>query len=540
MNLRLIFSLALGAGTLAAMAQGYQDGVDYYNADRFEEAAIILNNTLSQPGTNQAVSHFYLGNLDLRDGNTQAAAANFNKGVSANPNYGFNYIGLGEIALKSGDKAGAEKLFKQALATDKKDASLYARIARAYFNTDPVKYAKEIEKNIEKGMKINSANSDIYVLQGDMVRLTDIGEAAGKYEQAMVYDEENGHINPEAYVKYANLYNKANPDFSITKLEELAQKLPESALAQRELAEKYYDGNRLTKAAHQYGIYMANPNHFQKDEQRYSGLLYFSKDYPKSLEIAQAVLAKDPDNLYMHRMVMLNKAALEDWTGAEEAAEKLFAAPGAEFTSTDYMTRGDILSGLEKAPEAIEWYLKAYQLNPEKNREVLSSISATYSDAEDYAKAAEYMQKFVDSGESTLQDYFTLSNRYKNLAITLPEGSKERTEAANNGIKYIDLALETAATRVPLLRNRATLLLARDGASKPTKEVAEAYEALVAEMDLDPENAEKYHDVYRSAYSNIGSYYINNGQKDKGKQAYLNMLKFDPDNAGLKQYIKTL
>ena len=54
-------------------------------------------------------------------------------------------------------------------------------------------------------------------------------------------------------MKYANLYNKVNPDFAINKLIELNQKLPTSALAQRELAEKYYDGGKFTPAAEQYG-----------------------------------------------------------------------------------------------------------------------------------------------------------------------------------------------------------------------------------------------------------------------------------------------
>lgn len=113
------------------------------------------------------------------------------------------------------------------MATDKKDAALTAAVARAYFNVDPVKYKKEIDKNIAKALK-DSKNLEpaVYVLQGDMAKATDIGQAAGFYEQAMTYDEQAGHINPEAYVKYSNLYNKVNPSFAISKLEELNEKTP--------------------------------------------------------------------------------------------------------------------------------------------------------------------------------------------------------------------------------------------------------------------------------------------------------------------------
>ena len=80
---------------MTALAQGgYQDGVDYYNADRFEKAKTILEKTINDPSTDKAVSFFYLGCLDMRDGNVEGAKANFEKGIAANPANGYNYIGV--------------------------------------------------------------------------------------------------------------------------------------------------------------------------------------------------------------------------------------------------------------------------------------------------------------------------------------------------------------------------------------------------------------------------------------------------------------
>lgn len=541
MKFKLLLSALLGGCALAATAQGgYQDGVDYFNADRFEQAKIILDNTLTDASTDKAVSYFYLGSLDLRQGDMAAAKAYFDKGVEANPVYGYNYVGLGEIALKGGDKAAAQKLFSTAMGTNKKDAALTAAVARAYFNVDPVAYKKEIDKFVAKALK-DSKNLEpaVYVLQGDMAKSTDIGQAAGFYEQAMVYDEQAGHINPEAYVKYSNLYNKVNPKFAIAKLEELNAKLPTSALAQRELAEKYYDGNQFTKAAQQYGKYMSNPNHFQNDEQRYSGLLFFGKEYDKSLQIAQQVLAKDPVNHYMQRMVMLNKAALEDWNGASQAAEALFATPGAEFTATDYTTYGDVLGHLGQPQKAIEAYMKAYELNPEKNKSILTSVSAMYHDAEDYAKAAEVMQQYVDLGDASLTDYYTLSNRYKNLALSLEEATEPRAVAAQKGLDYIELALESAAdeSKGLLLNNKAALLMARDG-TNPTEQLAETYKAMLESYDLNPENRTKRAGAYKTAYAIIASYYLQQKDKDNARIYYEKLLEIDPDNQAVADFIK--
>ena len=538
MKFRTLFSLFLGGFALAASAQGgYQDGVDYYNADRFDKAKTILEKTLNDPSTNKAVSYYYLGALDLRDGNVSGASTNFNNGIAADPSYGYNYVGLGEIALKNGNKSDAEKQFKAALEHNKKDASVMAAIARAYFNVDPVAYTKEIDKDIANAMKVSkNKEAQIYVLKGDMAKSTDIGQAAGFYEQAIIYDEEAGDINPEAYVKYSNLYNKVNPQFAIDKLVELNGKLPTSALAQSELAEKYYDGNMLTKAAEQYGKYMQNPNHFQGDEQRYSGLLYFGKKYQESLDVANQVLAKDPDNEYMQRMVMLNKAALEDFAGAEEAAQKLFAHQGAKFTATDYTTHGDILGKLNRPQEAIDAYMAAYNLNPEKNKQILANLSSMYTDLEDYQKAAELMQQFVDAGDASLNDYFILSNRYKNLGLSLPEGSPERAEAANNGIKYVDMAVEEAANKGPLYRNKATLLMVRDG-NEITADLVKTYEDMLAAYDENPDNKTKYVDAYRSAYNNIANYYLKQGDKEQARAYFEKLLEVDPTNEPLREYL---
>ncbi|ROS89834.1 tetratricopeptide repeat protein [uncultured Duncaniella sp.] len=542
MKFRTIFSFVLGGMAMTAFAQGgYQDGVDYYNAERFDKAKTILEKTLNDPSTKKAVSYFYLGSLELDNNNVAAASENFNKGVQADPAYGYNYVGLGQIALKNGNKKDAENYFKQALEGNKKDASVMAAIARAYFNVDPTLYAKEIEKNIANAMKVSkNKEAQVYVLQGDMAKASDIGQAAGFYEQAMVYDEQAGNVNPEAYVKYANLYNKVNPDFAIGKLVELNEKLPTSALAQSELAEKYYDGNQFTKAAEQYGKYIKNPNHFQGDEQRYSGLLYFGKKYQESLDVANQVLAADPNNEYMQRMVMLNKAALKDFAGAEEAAQKLFSHANAKFTATDYSTYGDILGELGRPQDAIEAYVKAYEMNPEKNKQMLAEISSMYNDLENDQKAVEYMQKFVDAGDATLNDYFILSNRYKNLGLSLPEGSPERAEAANNGIKNIDLAIEGAANKGPLYRNKATLLMIRDGAENTTPELIDTYKAMIAAYDEDPANKEKYADAYKMAYTRMGSYYMQQGDNAQAREYFQKVLEMDPENAPVKEVMKKL
>ena len=543
MKFKFLFSLLLGAGALSAFAQGgYQDGIDYYNADRFEDAQIILTKTLNDNGTNKALSYFYLGSIDLREKKTASAKEYFEKGIAADANCGYNYVGLGQIALAAGDKNTAQNQFKQALKVGGKDAKVMTAVARAYFNVDPVVYAKEIDKNIKDAFKASkNLESAVYVLQGDMVT-NDPGKAAGLYEQAITYDLDKNIVNPEAYVKYANVYFKVSPKFAIDKLIELNQKLPTSALAQRELAEKYYENNQFTMAADQYGKYMQNPNHFQRDEQRYSGLLYFGQKYNESLNVAKKVLAADPTNHYMQRMVLLNECALGHYAEAKAAGDKLFSAPGAEFTFNDYSTYGDVLNELKDYDGAIKAYQEALKIRPDK-WDVYSKMSSTYTSMEDYKKAVDAQQKFVDNGgdDVSLTDLFVLSNRYKNLAITAPEESAERKAAAVKGLEYIDQAIANAAeeSRPSLYRNRATLLMLRDG-SETTQELVDTYNNMLAIYDRDAANKTAHADAYKSAYNVIASFYRAKGDMTTARKYYEMLLSVDPDNDDLRNYLKNL
>lgn len=280
-------------------------------------------------------------------------------------------------------------------------------------------YAKDVDKYLSKALK-DSKNSEaaIYVLQGDMKAKADPGEAAGLYEMAINQDAEKDVVNREAYVKYANTYFHVNPSYAIDKLKELNEKEPNSALAQRELAEKYYDNNQFGSACIQYGKYMQNPNHFQNDEQRYAGLLYSAGEYQKSLDMANQVLAKDPNNFYMQRVILLDEAALKNWTAAEQAGRKLFNHPGANLIPNDYVLYGQALSEEGKSEEAVQVLEKAIELNPE-NADLLPKLSSVYEKAGQNDKAVEILRQYLDAGNGSTQDIRDMAKRYQSLARTM-------------------------------------------------------------------------------------------------------------------------
>lgn len=185
MRIKLFLSLLLaGSIACAAQHQGYKDGIEYYKAGQYDNAKTILDRTLNDGATDKALSNYYLGQIALAKGDKAQAKSYFDKGMSLNSDNAYNYVGLGALELLNGNASEAAENFKTAQKFAKKDAQVSVAIARAYYNADPVKYAKEIDKAMVKARKDSkSQEPSIYVLEGDMlVDQQNYGEAAGYHQ----------------------------------------------------------------------------------------------------------------------------------------------------------------------------------------------------------------------------------------------------------------------------------------------------------------------------------------------------------------------
>ena len=538
MKKKLLFSLVAGAA-LTASAQGYQDGVDNFNAGRMEEAKIILDNTFNDPSTDKAISSYYLGCIDIKNNNAAAAKQRFDAGIAANPKYALNYVGLGELALKSGNKSEAEKYFKEALNINKKDTEVMAYVARAYWNADPVAYKKEIDNYIKKAFK-ESKNTEpaVYVLQGAM-EAGDPNKASGLYEMAIEQSKEKGEINREAYVKYAQTYFQVpiGRDYAIQRLEEFNERDPQSALAQRELAEKYYENEQLGRAWKQYEKYVQNPNHFRRDEQRYAGLLYSAGEYDQSIEWANKVLASDATVYPMYRILTLNYEALKKWPEALEAAQKLFNS-NTTIVPNDYKLYGEALIQNDRGAEAVTVYEKAIKENPD-DASLKPRLSAAYAAAGDNAKSVEILEEYLNSGNGGLNDLYAMSNRYANLAKDNFDNDAERTANADKAIKYMDMALEKAPGNPQLLAAKARLYLTRSK-NQLNPESTAIYEQMLTRLAEEPSLMDTYKSDFATAYRNLGAYYASIKDNAKAKECFGKYLELDPDDQQIKEIYNAL
>lgn len=526
MKSKFLLTLLAGAA-LSASAQGFKDGVEYYRADQPEEAAIIINNNLNEAGIDQASAYYFLGQIALKNGNKAKAREYFDKGLGVNPDNAYNYIGLGALALADGNTSDASRYFKDAKGKAKKDPDMLTEIARAYFVADPVKYSDEISKSLADAKKAQKNAPAPFILEGDMLAGTNAGEAAGMYEMAAQFDTDQTH--PEAYVKYARTYFPVNATFAINKLKDLLAQQPNSALAQRELAEKYYDNNQLTMAAEQYEQYIKNPNSFKKDKQRLVGLLFFAKRYPESYNLASEILREDPANFYMQRLQFYNKKAMGENEAAKAAAETLFANSKAELNSQDYSQYGDLLQEMGQDTLAVAAFEKAVAIDPKKTS-LLKDLSAAYNTAKMYDKAAEAMQKYVDAMGDDVDpnDVFQLARRYQNLAITNMDGDQAAFDAA---IAKAKATMEQVIARVPdnpLVLNTSSDIIRTGNKGEVDQAVIDADMKTLAVLDADPANKEKRANIYRAIYSRLAPYYQKQKDIPTAKLYYEKFYEVDP------------
>ncbi len=482
MKFKSLLAIFLASASLSAMAQGYKDGVEYYKAGRIELAQELLDKNLSNADTDRAEAYYYLGSIqldyyyyDLKRGRTaeanaelSAAADYFRKGVQANADYAFNYAGLGQIALINNNTKEAEDNFKKVEKLAKKDAGAYAAIAQAYYNVgrlvrgDASFYQKQIDKAMASAEKLmykrmtSSGNADFqpndqdyYILKGDIIFDTAgadkklVGDACNEYESAIKVDPNAA----EGYVKYADTYFQIKPEIAIAKLRELLSLSPNSALGQRELAEKLYEDGQVAQATKEYAKLMKNPNHFQSDENRYLQLLYFSKDYQNGFDQSAAILASAPDNFSARSWNYVFAHELGR-TDVIDIAKKLLAAEKQTDAKLPYGVYPMIARDLNKAgmsDEAINVLRLGLNHYPD-NLDMLKETAAALAALNRYADAADMLSQYVTKqkeSDVTGTEYWTLSQ----YAVVAGQDAQD----ANLQGKYFEMSKDAAVKAEPKL-----------------------------------------------------------------------------------------
>lgn len=543
MKLRNIFLSGMALCSFSLFAQTHVEGMEYYKADQFNNAEELLKRNYENPGTDKALSDYYLGQIAFMRGNAQESKNYFEKGIQTSPNNPYCYIGLGYLALTNGDTKTAEKYFKEAESKDKNNQSVQIEIARAYFDADPVKNKAKYEKRIANAVKKDISNPDIYILRGDILRYEalvqrdekTLGKAAAEYDMAITNDPSSA----VAYVKYADMYNESdNPTYAISKLEELVRNNPNSALGQRQLANAYYDNKQYREAVDQYGKYVQNPSHFKSDEDRYALLLFSDNNYKEGYNFATKLYQENPDNFNAQRFQFMNAAYLPEMADqllpmADALLAKHKANQSNYLSILDYSLISDQLAKAKRFDEALALLEEAKENYPDRES-FYKDEANVYLAMEEYDKTADAYMEYIDHMAEPGYNEFIQGALYDYFA-GYTKGDKTYYDKAT------ELANKAAEAYPDFYRPYKVLADIQVQQASDANASTVAFDNYSKALQLLGENPDpKYNNDLKGIYRYLGIYYAEKKDKAQAKNYLNKYLELNPSDTQISNYVKSL
>lgn len=425
MKMKYLFSsLASFFICISAFAQTQNSkGADYFSLGETKLAKEVFEKSVSQSPDE---SYYYLGEIALLAGNTNEARANYQKGVSANPEAAFSAIGLAKIDMKANPKE-MDKALKEIIKKNKKNVPVILQAAKAYFENG---MKEEGDKALSEARKADKKSPLIYIFEGDMLaKQNKAGDAAMQYDQARNFDA-NCVL---AYIKAAKVYESINPNTSSEMLRKALEINSSYAIANKYLAELSYQTGFYSQAADSYKAYFSGGDYTIDDLTRYAASLYFDKKYDESLSAIKEGLAKEPNHRVLNRLLMYTNEKVKDYDGALAAGEKFFNLPlgndTIKFLVEDYTTFADVLKEKGEVDRAITEYEKAIKLDPSKIS-IYKDIASSLSKEGKPAAAGDLLQKYIDLAENEeTSDFLQMGSYYYRAAGTASKSEDEAEKA---------------------------------------------------------------------------------------------------------------
>ena len=535
---------AIAGGMLFCIAGVFanenEKGIEYYRAELYDAAKIYFNSQLSQvQGTDLAEAYYYIGECYAATEKLDSAAYYYQKAIETNPEYPYSYIGEGKLSLMKKNANVANDLFKKAAGFAKKNPAIYTAVAEAYID---VKEYGKAEEFLDKARGVKKNFSGIYVAEGDMLLAQEKkGDAAARYENAILFDSKD----KVAYLKQARVYKSINPDLALDILDRLLSVDPNYIPAYAELGETYYKKNNYTKAIEAYDQFIEIPEVPVKHQINYASLLYFTKDYGKSLTQIDKVLVKEPDNLVMRRLQFYINYEMEEYQlGLKQAENFIQTIPEADLIAQDYTYYGRLLDKNQNTKGAIDAYNKAMSIDDTKT-DIYKDLAAAYEKEEDYSNAVIFFKKFVESDKNaTLMDVFNFGRTCYNAGNQEVSAEVSDSLVQKNYLLQADSIFSQVVERSPetylgyFWRARVNASLdpeTTQGLAKPH------YEEAAAKLEASPEGTSRNRNLVE-CYRYLGYYYYLQEKegKDDCKMYFQKVLGLDPENTTAKQVLDAI
>jgi tetratricopeptide (TPR) repeat protein len=510
-----------------SQAQNVKDAIKFTENHQFEEASKLLHQLIAKTPTD-ANLYYHLGENMWVSERFDSAAFYYDKGITADANNGFNYIGKGKIALSKNDEATAKPLFEKAL-TLTQDAKAYMAIASAYVDNEWKNMTFALEC-LAKAEKLDKNNINIYLLIGDaaLIGNNDGLTALNNYEKARDMEAKN----PKPLIHIGTLYERARSyDLAFAEYNKAISLDTNFAPSYYKLGDLYY----------QYGDYknaFVNLDKYVKLSKSVNATVkrakyrFLTKDYEGAIFDIEDILAKDSSINILNRLLAYSYFETKNCTEALKYIElflKNAPTSGDKIITDDYRYYGKIILCNAKdsasAIPAIDMLKKTLEMDSTK-LDVYGSLADAYLKVKNYDNAIGILQKKLTLvKEPSTNDIFKIGQ-----AFYVKAGVKK------DSLSYIkaDSCFAIVTTKSPELVS-AHLFRARANAGlDPETKTGLAkihYETVIALGSLDVEKNKK---SLIEAHGYLSYYYYLQKDKIKATENVNKTLEFDPENKKAK------
>ncbi len=506
-------------------------GVDFFEAGMYQSAQRYFK---TQAASGE--SNYYLGEIAYAKGKADSASFYYDQGLATDQPYTLCYVGKGKLMLKSNVKE-AEATMQKAFTdrASKKDPVIYTAIGKAYAANKMFDKAKEYFEQA-RGFDKNYAGS--YIAEGDILMAEEkVSDAANKYDMAAYVDKKN----KPSRLKLAGIYAHVNPDQAMTTINELLAIDNTYAPAYKQLGELYYAKSQMEKAGEAYAQYLSLGSGNAADYARYASILFFNKDYRGSLAEVEKVLAKDPENSVMKRLLAYNLFEIEEHERALTAMTSFMNDSKSNHIATDYRYYARILRKNKQDSLSIDYYTKALEVDQANKSDILKEMAQAYESMKKYAMAGLYYEQYIESTtDAGSTDYFYCGRCFYyaggRMEIKADVDSIERIRM----FQKADQNFTTVAERTPssYLGNfwRARVQSSLDpettqGLAKPY------YEQALTILETNPS---KYTSELQECYKYLGYYYYLQDDKETSISYWNKVLAIAPDDPVATEALKGL
>lgn len=274
----------------AVNAQDAEQAKKAIDAEQYQKAKGTLK-TLMAKSPDDGKNYFLMGDIYLKQKESDSAAFYFNKGKAVKNNPEYNTIGLGHMDLDNGNATAAQAKFDEVTKDlRKKDTEQLIYIGRSYINAEKPDYKKAIT-TLNNVIKTDPKSAQAYLSLGDAYYGDrNQNEAYKAYRTANTLDNTLLRANLQLGVITKNT-RAAFPE-AVKTFDAIIAMNPKYGPVYRELAETYAlwantepakYSEYIKKALGYYEKYMALTDNSLDSRMRRADFLVLARDY-KALE----------------------------------------------------------------------------------------------------------------------------------------------------------------------------------------------------------------------------------------------------------------